>query len=200
MKQTGLFLACCLGAAVLAMAGGKEVNITTVNGVVYSHVTISHVESDAIVFMYKGAIVRIPFTNLTAETRSAYGYNPAKVQPNAQSSTGSWVVVTTNNPMYEKGASYIHGKVVQVMTDGILVSGSLKRTADDDRPENLGGTYFVTGMTAGVVVDQEYRHWVYDAGSYQYVDSSGASRTVIRLATSNAFADKLMNGATSGQK
>jgi hypothetical protein len=200
MKQTGLILACWLGAVVLATAGGREMDITTLNGTVYSHVTSARVESDAIVFMYNGATVKIPITNLTAETRAAYGYNAPKAQKDEQPAKGSWVVAATNNPMFEKGACYIHGKVTQVMTDGILVSGNVKRAADDDRPENLGSTYFVTGMTTGVVVDQEYRHWVYDAGSYQYVDASGNSKTVIRLATSKIFANKLLRGAETKQK
>jgi hypothetical protein len=199
MKQTGLVLACWLGAVVLATGGGKETDITTVNGVVYSHVTVTRIEANAIVFMYNGATVKIPFTNLTAETRAAYGYNAQKVQKEEQPAKGSWVVVATNNAMYEKGACYIHGKVTQVMTDGILVNGDLRRSVTD-KPGNLGSTYFVTGMTAGVVADQEYRGWVYDAGQYQYVDASGASKTVIRLATSQIVANKLLRGVEEKQK
>ena len=140
MKQTGLVLVCWLGAVVLATGGTKETNIATVNGVVYSNVVVSHVEADAIVFTYKGAMVKVPFTNLTAETQAACGYNAAKAQKDEQPLKGSWVVVATNNSMYQKGAWYIQGKVTQVMTDGILVNGDLKMSVTD-KPENFGSTY-----------------------------------------------------------
>jgi hypothetical protein len=49
----------------------------TTNGKEYKNVTVSRVEPDGIVITFSGGIVKIPFTELSPENQTKYGYEPA---------------------------------------------------------------------------------------------------------------------------
>ena len=48
----------------------------TVDGKEYKNVKVSRVEPDGIVITFSGGIVKIPFTDLSAEIQKKYGYDP----------------------------------------------------------------------------------------------------------------------------
>lgn len=57
---------------------GTKTNITTAAGVVYSNAVVMRVEPDGLTLMLSTGIMKISFTNLTADTQAAYGYDPVK--------------------------------------------------------------------------------------------------------------------------
>jgi hypothetical protein len=84
MRRIGLVFACWLCATVLATGGTTKTNITTVGGVVYSNVVVRRVEPDGLTLMRSNGVVKIPFTGLSTETQTAYGYDPEKASTYAE--------------------------------------------------------------------------------------------------------------------
>jgi hypothetical protein len=72
MKPAVVVLAMVLAALQFAVAD----DFKTVGGKEYKHAKVSRVEPDGIVITFSGGIVKIPFTELSAEIQKKYGYDP----------------------------------------------------------------------------------------------------------------------------
>jgi hypothetical protein len=72
MKTLALFLILCFGS--LAFAD----DFKTIDGKEYKNAKVSRVEPDGIVITFSGGIVKIPFTELSPELQTKYGYDKEK--------------------------------------------------------------------------------------------------------------------------
>jgi len=96
----------------------------------------------------------------------------------------------------------IKGKVLQVLPDGILLTDLLNETLDpfkDGRgtwhggANEMDGTMLIVGVDAKYVDDDPYEGIVYPAGRYSYTSTMGATKTVLRYATTPELAVKYLN-------
>jgi hypothetical protein len=96
----------------------------------------------------------------------------------------------------------IKGKVLQVLPDGILLTDLENETLDpykDGRgiwhggANEMDGTMLIVGVDAKFVDDDPYEGVVYPAGRYSYTSTIGATKTVLRYATTPELAVKYLN-------
>jgi hypothetical protein len=124
------------------------IDITTLSGKTYSNATVSRVESGNLIVMTKSAIIKIPIDQLPADVRAKYGieFKPQKKE------AGLTVV--------------IHGKVLQVTEDGLIVKGVSLPADDQAAARRRAGA--ITGYK-GSFQGRDGRY--YDSGQTVYVFS-----------------------------
>jgi FKBP-type peptidyl-prolyl cis-trans isomerase len=59
----------------LTVSAGTKTNIVTVAGTVYTNALVTSVEPDGLTVMVPTGIMKLAFTNLSAEIQAAYGYD-----------------------------------------------------------------------------------------------------------------------------
>src|SRR6266404_4720233 len=72
VKRISCIIMICLGWIQCGFADDFKTN----TGQEYRNATVTRVEPDGIVITFSGGIVKIPFTELSAELQKKYGYNP----------------------------------------------------------------------------------------------------------------------------
>ena len=176
----------------------QNVDITTVDGKEYKNVTITKVEPNGITITTDSGIEKIPFTSLSVELQTKYGYDPAKAkayaaqdaqaqaamyeatqqelqrQHDATVEQGKADAEKERTSKLEASARVFNVNVVQSLSSGIL--------ADDIQqgvPIDLGASdiIFLQGVK-GAAEGERVTVKAYRDGTFTYTNTLGASMTV----------------------
>lgn len=155
-------------------------DLTTITGQTYSNVTVSKVESNALVLMGKKGVVKVPFAELSPEIQKKYNYDHSAEKP---------------GPL----AVLIRGKVLQVTDDGLIIRG-VELLADDQeaarrragaRRRYAGsfrghdGRYYDSDLIVRIFADKgsyvdgaDFKMLCTACGTYSYQNVNGSTSTI----------------------
>lgn len=217
----------------IPILSGRPEDITTIDGVKHASVTITRIEPDGLVVDMDSGIDKIPFTALPRETQIKYGYDPRKaaqfsnavrlaaaqrqfVEMSAEAAQerekqAGATLQAREQAMAENAsrASRIHGRVIQVTRDGLLVDaspivpvasglgsigggGNVYVPPDPNgkgRPKEVYGTFMVVGhpKKGSIADDGAIDVDATEDGTFSYISTIGAQRTVKKYAVIKAF-------------
>jgi hypothetical protein len=206
MKRVILILA-LLVASQFAWAGSKT-NIVTASGVVYSNALVTSVEPDGLTVMVPTGIMKLAFTNLSAEIQSAYGYDPEKAtayKVDQARVAAARLQAQKVRQAHEQQLAQIevedfYGKVSSINKDYALAwrvvmvthpnyDGSFGGGAD---PGLADEPVMIFGLPKNLVDGAMWDGKIYSAGITKYKAVGGGVKTVARYATSRDLAAQLL--------
>jgi hypothetical protein len=149
MKTLALLIL-CFASVVLAD------DFKTIGGKEYKNAKVSRVEPDGIVITFSGGIVKIPFTELSAEIQKKYGYDPKAAEDFQQQTYQADVVrerqlAEGKEKQAEERAKYWSEHSTPIPVERQSVAAPVQGSMLDQRPS--GGNVMIYGTVLNVVDD-----------------------------------------------
>jgi histone H3/H4 len=205
----------CICLLRLNCAVAEPITFKTTDGKIYEKVTITKADQDGISIETDSGIEKIPFQRLPTELQKKFGYDPAKAAQQAQEAAAMHLkrlIEQTPKQLAEQGEKKefrIHGRVLQVIRDGLLVEsqefiprggglasigggGNVYVPPDPNgrgRPTEIYGSFLISGhptqakFADGDRIDVD----AYENGTFAFKTVLGAQRTVKKYIVVKAF-------------
>ncbi len=203
-------VAALVGASLLADA------IRTRDGKLYKNATITTVTPAYVSITHSEGVVRVMLENLPEELQKKYGYDPEKAaqhlsaEARVQQQAYEQSQAAASLADFDKRALYVEGSVSQVPEGGILFKGSAYRFESsewsqrsksgevfahgDTQRKLVGNTglIFIAGSFPGVIDGDDWKGWIWPAGTYKYESVGAGTKTIERWAKTREAASSLL--------
>ena len=175
-------------------------DIKTIGGTIYKNITVTRVDPNGISVTHDDGLAKIPFTDLTPDLQTKYGYDPKKAAEfNAALQSAAVQRVATAKAaaaVKEKEAANppvrIWGYVENARKDGLLVKSSatiemmqtgLRPSVDPNRPKWEQGKFFLIGHPAQdkIVDDESLDVDAVEDGTHSYAGGKLKQYKVMRV-------------------
>lgn len=165
----------------------KGMEIVTTSGTKYENVTVTLVEPDGLSISHEAGVAKVPFTSLSPELQTKYGYDQEKaaayavVSAKAQQDAArrrQQIQLQQEMEKIREGGLVSEVTIRQVTDDGILGDGEyLEVDKSGHEGWSLLGYIFIPGAGAGLIDGAKWKGKLWPAGTYRYGTAVGSTKT-----------------------